>query len=228
MGRRLTLKGHSLRAVGAAYLDAKRAVIESGYAAEIDWQYDCLTREVSETDFLRESAWVVLSTGMREQVVRKHFPAVSVAFHSWRSAMDIAADADRCFTAGFGAFGHAGKIRAICRIAMTVAEVGFEEVLQGIRELGASYLTRFPYIGPVTSVHLAKNLGENVAKPDRHLVRLAAAVGVGTPAELCESISAGTSEHVAVIDVVLWRYANLNRNYCAQFRQLISWEEQQS
>jgi thermostable 8-oxoguanine DNA glycosylase len=63
-----------------------------------------------------------------------------------------------------------------------------------------------PYIGSITAVHLAKNLGFNVAKPDRHLVRLSRQFGYICAADLCSDIAKDTGEQVKVIDLALWRY----------------------
>lgn len=46
-----------------------------------------------------------------------------------------------------------------------------------------------PWIGPITKYHLAKNLGVDCIKPDRHLVRIAKNNGFKDPFEMCEYIS---------------------------------------
>ena len=49
-----------------------------------------------------------------------------------------------------------------------------------------------------------KNLGWNLAKPDRHLRRLGRTYGLEVD-ELCEAISKVTSDRTATVDLVLWR-----------------------
>jgi len=71
----------------------------------------------------------------------------------------------------------------------------------------------FDYIGPVTCFHLAKNLGVDVVKHDRHLVRYASYMGFRDATELCEMISRITGDRVAVVDLVLWRFATLMPAY---------------
>lgn len=56
------------RSLGISYLTIKRFVIDAGYASEVDWQADVEFDQTSESDFLREAAWVVLSSGFRECV----------------------------------------------------------------------------------------------------------------------------------------------------------------
>jgi hypothetical protein len=75
---------------------------------------------------------------------------------------------------------------------------------------GIDYLQTFDFIGPVTAFHLAKNIGLDVVKPDRHLLRLAAAAGCNHPSELCGAIAEVTGDKVSVINLILWRYATLD------------------
>ena len=82
-----------------------------------------------------------------------------------------------------------------------------------IEEKPLETLSEFPYIGPVTVYHLAKNLGFPVAKPDRHLVRIANVVGRASPAELCDELSLATGDPVQLVDLVLWRYASSTPGY---------------
>ena len=71
---------------------------------------------------------------------------------------------------------------------------------------------KFPLIGPITAWHLAKNLGLDVAKPDRHLTRVANALGFGDAFELCSAVATVTGEPKRVVDIVIWRYLANNPN----------------
>ena len=75
------------------------------------------------------------------------------------------------------------------------------------------YLESFPFIGPITKFHLAKNIGIDVAKPDRHLSRISKMLGFASVQELCESISQRIDEKVSVVDLVIWRYATIDKKY---------------
>ena len=57
--------------LAAAYVKAKLKVLASGYAPEIAWQANLRFQELTERDLLRECAWVILSSGMREWVLQK-------------------------------------------------------------------------------------------------------------------------------------------------------------
>ena len=84
-----TTNGCRALALAAAYMTAKERVIQSGFAHEIDWQHNVALESITESSFLREAAWVILSAGMREQVIRDKFPAISTAFRHWARAADI-------------------------------------------------------------------------------------------------------------------------------------------
>ena len=71
-------------------------------------------------------------------------------------------------------------------------------------------LSQFPFIGPITANHLAKNLGYQLAKDDRHLQRIALRFGYKSAQGLCADISAVTGDSIAVVDTILWRDSALN------------------
>ena len=208
---------HPARDLVDVYLSIKDTVIERGFAWEIDWLTESDFNRVSESDFLRESAWVVLTTGFRESVVRSVFGSLSSAFLDWRSAAVIQANSAQCRRAALRVFRNERKIDAMLAISSVVALDGFERVRFLINERTIDYLQTLPYIGSVTAFHLAKNLGLPVAKPDRHLTRIAHAAGFGSPQDLCECISERVGDPVHVVDLVLWRYATLVSGYLASF-----------
>ncbi|MDE2716884.1 MAG: hypothetical protein OXI33_07700 [Chloroflexota bacterium] len=203
--------------LGAAYVRIKRYVEAAGYGDEIDWQAHVHFEDVGEAEFLRESAWVVLSSGFRESVVRKCFDKVSDAFLGWEDARLIHSRRKECVNAAVRVFGNRRKLEAITQIVEKVAREGVEAIKEGIRAQGVDYLGRLPYIGPVTSYHLAKNLGLGVVKPDRHLVRMATASGHHTVVEMCSKIAEEVGDSLPVVDIVLWRYATINVEYLTDF-----------
>lgn len=202
----------------SAYLDAKEAVLAAGYASEVDWQDDLSFESIEESDFLREAAWVILASGMRETIVRRKFAEFTLAFLRWESAELIVRNKDACRSRALRCFGHHRKVDGILSLAEHVAAVGYESVRGSITTLGLSYLERFAFIGPVTRYHLAKNIGLDVVKPDRHLVRISHAAGFSSADAMCRQIADSIGEKVAVVDIVLWRFATLNRDYANTFQ----------
>jgi len=203
----------------ASYCLAKLAIVEAGFEHEISWQEHRRLDEVDERLFLREAAWVVLSSGMRESVIRGVFPAVEAAFGHWNSARWIVEHQSECRARATEAFRHAGKVDALVEISLTVASRGVVSMLDDLRQRGPDALRTLPYMGPATSKHLAKNLGVDTAKPDRHLVRVAEATGYASPASLCEQLARMVGDTMAVVDLVIWRFATISADYLEFFQR---------
>jgi hypothetical protein len=179
---------------------------QSGYEAEIAWQESRDLENLTERSFLRETAWVILSSGMRESVVKRVFPNLEDAFLGFESANLILRNAERCQVRARQIFNHQGKISGIIKSASLMAPIGFDKFVLELKREGIPLLKQFPYIGPITCFHLAKNIGLDVAKPDRHLERLARSANYPCTHSLCEAISSITGDRVSVVDLVLWRY----------------------
>jgi len=204
-----------------SYLTARETVVSRGFAAEIDWQESRCLASLSEGEFLEEAGWVVLSAGMREAVIRRIFQGISHAFLNWTSAEAIAQNRRFCEADAIKIFNHPRKISAIGSICEEVSHMGFARFRSDIQAQGVDFLQKLDFIGPITKFHLAKNIGLDVVKPDRHLVRLAKVAKFDSPRDLCESIAEITGDKVSVIDLVLWRYATLNPKYIAFFQQSV-------
>ena len=213
--------------LGLMYLDLKDFVLRAGYGRELDWQAEVDFEATTETDFLREAAWVVLSAGLSERLVRRRFGLVSSAFLEWCNATEIGKHRERCRSQAMMAFAHRAKIDAIVSIVSEVAEVGYECVKESIRQDSVSYLQRLPYIGPVTSYHLAKNLGFAVVKPDRHLERISKITGHASPLEMCTEIADVVGDSLPVVDVVCWRFATLTRHYEEEIGSLLGRQDEE-
>lgn len=201
-----------------AYIGAKEHVLNSGFHGEIDWQEDVEFSKITESDFLKETCWVILNSGFRERTARKVFPGISNAFGDWVGADYISRKRTHCKRLALQHFNHARKIDAMIEVAGMVSNQGFEKIKDSVQREGIDYLKRFPFIGPVTALHLAKNLGIPVAKPDRHLVRTAQAAGFSCVQQMCSKIASDLDEKIAVVDLVIWRFATLNSNYEDWFR----------
>jgi hypothetical protein len=188
------------------YRSAKSWVERSGFAGELNWQANLDHAYFSESDFLREYAWVVLNSGFRESVVRKYFDYISLCYCDWQSAREIDELADVCNNAASAVFGNMPKLRAITHTAGLVNRIGFESLKGSLHEDFFNVALTLPFIGPVTARHLGKNLGLNTAKPDRHLVRLARQFGYFSVDEMCLTIARVTGDSLSVADLVLWRF----------------------
>lgn len=192
------------------YRTAKKHLLSAGFESEMDWLLERRLGDFTETDLLRESAWVILCSGFREAVVRRCFDLISLCFCDWESAADICNSAAFCKSTALAVFGNQQKIDAILGTAAIVNKLGFVLLKESILRDPIRTVQQLPFIGPVTAFHLAKNLGYTTAKPDRHLVRLAGALGYQDVHQLCSSLSQATGDPIQIVDVVLWRYVEQN------------------
>lgn len=172
------------------YLELRERLWDEGYSDEYWWAEHVQLCEDADL-FWAEYTWVVLSASLRNQVVQKVWPRIQRAVHT---GSPIEAE-----------FAHKGKAVAIqsaylCRGQLLDKFHRAEDRL--------SFLESLAYIGPITKFHLARNLGLDFAKPDRHLRRIADVYSL-TPHELCSKLAQMTGERIGTVDVVLWRAANL-------------------
>lgn len=168
-----------------------RALIErleqAGFAqGDIRWSENLQPPATAEA-FAREAIFVICNSGLNNKVAHGIFLRVMGALHGGHAV-------DRVF-------GHRIKVEAIERIWRDRQGL-FAEYHQADDKL--AYCRSLPCIGPVTCYHLAKNLGLDVAKPDRHLVRLAQVSGESAQA-LCERLAQAVCLRVATVDLLLWR-----------------------
>jgi hypothetical protein len=167
---------------------------------------------------MREVAWCILNAGMREKVIRRLFPRIASCFWNFQSSEDIVATGDTCVRLGLEWFGHRGKLEAIVDAARRIKESGGFAAWKSRLEVDPlGECEAFSYIGPTTKWHLARNLGIDCVKPDRHLVRLAKASGFRTPWHLCSHIATAVKERLGVVDLVLWRHLALRCKCASMF-----------
>lgn len=192
------------------YAQAKKEVISRGFASEIDWQDLQHPENISESYFLQEAAWVIYCSGFREATVRRYFSFISLCFCDWCSAKEIAENKKKCTSTAMYIFNNKRKHDAVASIAERISNCGFCRYKKQLLSQPIHTLQQLPFIGKVTSYHLAKNLGFNLAKPDRHLVRLKDMLRFPSVDALCQHISAISGDSVRVVDIVLWRYMEQN------------------
>lgn len=153
---------------------------------DIDWSENVKPPTSAEA-FAREAIFVIANSGMKHTIAQSIFRKSMQALLAGTPVSDV--------------FGHKGKAAAFETIWRDR-----EALYQGFLETTDPivYLRALPHIGPITVMHLAKNYGLNLAKPDRHLEKLAARAGVSSQ-ELCEQLAAETGYRAATIDTILWR-----------------------
>lgn len=196
----------------AYYLEAHEEVIRAGFEEELVWLEIRPTVEITDRDFLREAAWVILSCGFRYSVVADRFAGVCAAFGDFVDLDTIVEFRSECEERALKVFGHERKIAAIGAATQLVWESGASRFVEGARE-DVHSLTALPFIGRVTAKHLARNLGIDVAKSDRHMIRLAHRVRSDVDG-MAAALAQATGDPVRVVDGVLWRHAILPTPAC--------------
>lgn len=174
------------------FYELQRKVIDAGFSEEIYWQQNAYC-ECADA-FLWNYIWVVISSGMKNQVARIIEQRIVGIVEAYNNGESIGS-----------AFNHKGKVAAIERMIEKHDDI-YEDYEESDNKL--QFLESLPYIGKITKYHLAKNLGEDVVKPDRHLVRIANQYKT-TPDALCEGLACETGLRKATIDLIIWRAANL-------------------
>lgn len=172
------------------YQEIRATIIAEGYGDEIEWAQNVKAPETAE-DFAGEAIWVILCSGMKEQIARKIQDKVFPALHAGIPVANV--------------FGHKGKAAAI-DVIWRDRESLFHTLSISHDKVG--FCLGIPWIGEITKWHLAKNLGVDCAKPDIHLSRLAKHYRT-TPARLCADLAAASGDRIATVDVVIWRACNL-------------------
>lgn len=175
------------------YLEHKADVISAGYQDEVRWSENIQPPTSSLAMFV-EIVHVILNSGMKAQVAAKIAQRVYTAISEEQPVSSV--------------FNHPLKCRAI----ESAWKERYEHYNQFMKLRDAderlAWCGRLDHIGEITKYHLAKNLGVDVAKPDRHLVRLAEAAGEEVQ-EMCERLAKSTGDRVVTVDTVLWRACNL-------------------
>lgn len=161
---------------------------EAGYGGDIRWSEE-LRPPSCPRAFAREAIYVICNSGMRFKVAQQIYTRVMAAIEDGRSAGDV--------------FGHVGKALAIDDI-WAKRDALLNDYLAADDKV--AWCETLPWVGGITKWHLAKNFGADVAKPDVHLLRLAALYET-TAQELCERIAQSIGLRVATVDTLLWRAA---------------------
>ena len=174
------------------YFLLKIAIVQAGYEEEVTLA-ETVGPPKDSWKFFAEYAWVVVNSGMKNQVVQQ----------VWQRIKKALLLNGECYTA----FGHPGKSAAIQK-AFLDREMLFKEYLKQPDDQKLAWLEKLPWIGPITKYHLGKNLGMELCKPDRHLVRIASGYRM-TPEELCSTLARVTGDRIGTVDLVIWRAANL-------------------
>lgn len=202
--------------------------------------YDSLNpMEITNTRILTELSWVAYSSGFRHDVVKKHWPAISQAFNGFEISKvaslyeDMENEAGRiCRECGFN---NQKKAMWCIQNARRIIELDSEKKAWGglagyLMELSAKstydlvrlapFLVeelKFKGIGSTTIFHLMKNLGIDIFKPDIHVRRTLAKLGLtreedASTVDICRAmllLSRVSQMRITELDTLLFEYGRM-------------------
>jgi hypothetical protein len=167
--------------------------------------------QISDDYFLSELAWCVYNAGMKEVVIRNKWDDIRAAFWYFNPEV-IALNSETITQNVLKIFNHPAKAKAVIDGAKKIIADGpICKLLDGMPEKDLlKYLSSFSFIGNITKYHLARNIGVDVVKPDRHLVRLAEFLKYESPDTLVTEIHGANGIRKGTIDYVLWQWLALH------------------
>lgn len=168
-----------------------RVGVALGWAADIEWSEN-VKAPTNAQHFALEIVYIICNSGMRWKVARAIYDRVAVELLAGRAPDSV--------------FGHKRKCISIGRVWLEREKLFRQYSALMSDDSRVEFLGELPHIGPITKWHAAKNFGLDVAKPDRHLERVAAWTGE-TVTALCTRLAAASGDRVATVDYVIWRAA---------------------
>jgi len=177
------------------------------YRETVDRISNTALPNVSPEFFFDEYTWVVHATGFSSHAVTKFMPALRSA---WGPVLLIPSDLGQVLPGVLKVCNNPVKARSIHKTAMIIqAAVSGGEWENWKRDYLSTpeALSNLPYIGKITSMHLARNLGNlQVVKPDLHLVRMAQHFGYKDAFVMVAEMSKQESLEPGIADLCLWYY----------------------
>lgn len=164
----------------------EQAIRDAGFGDDIAWA-EQLGPPANAEEFAREAVYVIVNSGMKNTVAVGIFERCMERLHAGKRVRRV--------------FRHPGKARAIATIWKDRHQL-FADFSSA--EDKVEFCASLPWIGPVTSYHLAKDLGADLAKPDVHLARIARRDRT-TVERLCRKLARLSGYRIATVDTILWR-----------------------
>lgn len=144
---------------------------------------------------------------MKEVVIRKKWSDINNLYYNFDTDM-VVKYSDNIRFNSTAIFNHKAKTEAVIKSAsIIINDRPINKKLDILSEAEAlNYFKSYPFIGDITKYHIARNVGFDVVKPDRHLVRIAEFLNYSSPNELVQGIANITRERKGFIDYILWQW----------------------
>ena len=191
-------------------------VMDRGWAHEVESIRRVKFDQVDGICFFGEYAHCVYASGWKWAFVDKYWTKLTQAYRNW-DYMEVSKHASEVRVRALAIIRHPKKVDAILSCAEKLKSWGWPDFKRWLETMDLLVTPgKFGYIGRATRYHLARNIGADVAKPDRYMLDLANKYGypktdAGVQA-LAKRISQLCAERIGVVDAVLWREAEGSRN----------------
>ena len=195
---------------------------EAGFTHELSVLKKVLRKkeQLPAEEFAKHAIYVVLASGFKQKTAKQKHLEIMNFLQGAASCCRIYILASRLLKI----FGNKNKVNAIAKIWLNrlVYRDGYYALEKESLETKLDYLLSLPHIGPITRNHLARNLGEDVAKYDIWIQRLGVNWGGrkdlvkninnskldGDVKKVCDRMFAHLKEEtglpIGYIDCVLW------------------------
>jgi len=204
------------------WVRAIRAILDNtGVIEDILVQRKRNPHEVSDKQFLKECAWAIYNSWTSFKSVKGKWDQIEQAFLGW-DYQQISQNVNSVRQAAPPVRNSTRKVDAVISIARRMTQIGWttirKQLLSGLRQDTRGnfvpdpelikYLDRLPMIGETNAIYILKNLGYDVAKPDKQLKKLVAKFGYPPDTsgvqQFASDISELVLECISVVDTVLW------------------------
>jgi len=186
------------------YYRAAITFVERHYPDILQKYRDLQPSSIGPEWFFTEYMWCVYVSGFNSKVVDKKFSDLLAAYKTWdyicKNEEDLWANVSNIIA-------NRRKFNAVITTRFLLQNNGWDRFrntfLTSIEDIG-----KLPYMGKVMRHHLARNIGLDTVKPDRHLVRLANHFGFSDAHTMCAVLGNRYNERIGVVDLILFYTAS--------------------
>ena len=170
----------------------------------LEWSIKALEtniENVSKWKFFVEYVFAVLVAGFKVATINQRWNRIRDALWGF-NFVKIYMNSDLARKRLLRAFGNKRKADAIIKGAIRITDLDWDDFKKEIVK-DINVLDDLPGIGPVSVYQIARNLGYDTIKPDRHIKRVADYFGLN-PFEMCKTIAEATHQPAHYVDTVFW------------------------
>jgi hypothetical protein len=191
------------------YQSALTRILQRGWADEVQYFRQLTFDKVDAPFFFAECSFCIYASGFSNYVLNTKWQGLTHAYRNW-DYKEVCRHKDTVTLQALRLIKHKKKVEAILGCAQKLNDWGWPRFARWLQDKNLLLQPGdIPYIGPATRYHLGRNIGANVAKPDRYMLDRAAQHGYARTGDgvndFASRIAALVGERIGVVDYVLWR-----------------------